>query len=250
MLSHHEAIADETACACPVVHPFGQLQLELLGIQPTTAEEQAAAWIAQQEDPDLPAVLQVRLLLTDSLSRKERAQRWAWVRSVQAPYDNHSGWLIPGGTEAVWLYDEATRSYTAGLYVAGLLCAHACCERVLAGCLQWHESRLDKNWRRWGLGPLVAAAFDLQLVDVPLRDALLELTELRKMTAHFKPPLMPGSVSRRAFEAEPDADEEDVLDQVLRADAEMALVTATRLLRSPDQGFGALGAAGAPSVLP
>lgn len=85
MLSHHDAIPDETTAACPVVHPFGQLQFELPGIEPITTEEQAAAWIAQQEGSDLPAVLQVRLLLSDGLNRGERAKRWAWGALCKRP---------------------------------------------------------------------------------------------------------------------------------------------------------------------
>ena len=75
-----------------------------------------------------------------------------------------------------------------GMFMAALLCAHSSCERVLAGCLDWYEDRLPKGWAMWGLGRLVPAAFDLGLIDEGLKDRLLQVSELRKVSAHFKPP--------------------------------------------------------------
>jgi hypothetical protein len=91
----------------------------------------------------------------------------------------------------------------------------------------------------WGLGKLVPAAFDLGLIDEPLKNRLLHVSELRKVSAHFKPPLTPNSVARRAaqlFELHPELETEEGLDSVLRKDALKALEASTELLRG-DQGF-------------
>jgi hypothetical protein len=91
----------------------------------------------------------------------------------------------------------------------------------------------------WGLGRLVPAAFDLGLIEEGLKDRLLQVSELRKVSAHFKPPMEPNSIMSRAFETfrlQPDLDTEDGLDSLLAGDALTALKAATELLRG-DQGF-------------
>jgi hypothetical protein len=125
------------------------------------------------------------------------------------------------------------------MYLATLLCAHSACERVLAGCLLHFEAHLPKRWQMWGLGNLVPEAFRLGLIDKPLNDRLHQVSELRKVSAHFKPPLAPNSVARRATQLPDDElrmSGEDELDTVLRADAMLAIEVSTELLMS-DQGF-------------
>jgi hypothetical protein len=164
---------------------------------------------------------------------------WAAIRSTQALFYREHGWLIPGGAEAVWLYEEAERAFIDGLYLATLLCAHAACERALAGCLLSYEGELDKNWTRWGLGPLTRAAFERGLIDDQMSRDLHQVTELRKVSAHYKSPMVHNSVSRRAFEEFTDesvSSDEDIFDFVLMWDALMAFNVATELLRG-DQGF-------------
>ena len=55
-----------------------------------------------------------------SRTRTARAKRCLELRAVQAPYDR-AFWLVPGGEEAVWLYDEADRAFVDGLFLASLL---------------------------------------------------------------------------------------------------------------------------------
>jgi hypothetical protein len=197
-------------------------------------------WLAGQEHETL-ATLAAVLFLRDSNGRRARAERWSELHSVQAPFDREDGWLVPGGSEAVWLYEEAERAYVYGLFLATLHCAHAACERVLAACLLDYERQLDKNWRRWGLGSLTTAAFEMGLIDEDLKQGLERVTRNRKVSAHFKPPITRDSVVWRAYTSAPDGlfTEQD-LDQVLHDDALAALEVATELLRG-DQGFAQLG---------
>lgn len=215
---------------------LNQLELEFEGVTPLSAEERVARWLAEQED-ESEEVITAALFLEDGSSRADRAERWAEIRAIQAPYDRAHGWLVPGGSEAVWLYEESVRAYVHGLFLAALLCAHSACERVIAGCLLGYEEKLDKRWRRWGLGPLAAKALEFGLIDDDLRRGLDEVTELRKVSAHFKPPLEPNSVLVRTCRALAAGSElEDALESTLRSDAKTAIEITTWLLRG-DQGF-------------
>jgi hypothetical protein len=203
---------------------------------PLSEEERVERWLAEQEQES--AEVLAALILRDSTTIEERAKRWSELRAIQAPYHQANGWLVPGGSEAIWLYDEAERAFIDGLFLAALLCAHAACERVLAGCLLGYDERLDKNRRRWGLGPLTAAAFKYGLIDEDLRNGLEQVTELRKISAHFKPPMEPKSVVVRTYRGLEAGSElsEDALESTLRSDARTALEIATWLMRG-DQGF-------------
>ncbi|MEV8375209.1 hypothetical protein AB0P21_20920 [Kribbella sp. NPDC056861] len=105
------------------------------------------------------------------------------------------------------------------------------------------EDDLPSGWRYWGLGPLVKEAFARGLIEQPLRDALDEINQIRKVSAHFKPPLEPDSLTLRAIErtrAAPDLQHEEAIDEVAQADALLALQTATTLLLG-DQGYARSG---------
>jgi hypothetical protein len=103
---------------------------------------------------------------------------------------------------------------------------------ALAGALQPYADELDKNWLRWGLGPLVEAAHERRLIDAVARDGLARLTEVRKVSAHFKPSLTPNSILARAMEHRGNGvlDHEDLLDEILRTDAAFAVRLATALI--------------------
>ena len=97
----------------------------------------------------------------------------------------------------------------------------------------------DKNWLRWGLGPLAKAAYERDLIDSALRDDLAQVTEVRKVSAHFKPPLTPNTVMLRAFdraETSTAQSDDELLDEVLQDDAMFALKVATKLIRG-NQGL-------------
>jgi hypothetical protein len=215
-----------------------QLEFPFENLPSQTCWQRVSAWL-EDRDEETEEVITAQLFLADYESRRDRARRWLEVWAVQRPFERADGWLIPGGAEADWLYEEACHSYVNGMYMAALLCAHASCERVLAGCLNWYEDRLKKGWTMWGLGRLVPTAFDLGLIDEPLKERLLQISELRKVSAHFKPPLTPNSVASRAthlFVQHPELETEEGFDNVLRQDALKALEASTELLRG-DQGF-------------
>jgi hypothetical protein len=179
------------------------------------------------------------LFLADGESRRRRAIRWLQLSSVQNEFEKESGWLIPCGVEPVWLYREACNSYINGMYLAALLCAHAACERVLAGCLLAYEESLPKGWRMWGLGKMIPVASERSLIDPPLKGRLEAISEPRKVSAHFKPPMTTNSVVNRVSQLYDDHAYhplEDRLDNLLKTDALIALGTATELLHG-DQGF-------------
>jgi hypothetical protein len=216
----------------PVV--AGQLEFIFDGVEPLPLEKRIADWLDCQNE-ETPDTLTATLFLVDNESRRRRANRWFEVRCVQAPYDRDSGWLVHGGVEAIWLYDEACRSYIDGAYFSALLCAHAACERVLAGYLNLHDEELDKNWLMWGLGKLMIAAEQRGIIDVGALNALDRLNQARKVSAHYKPFDTPTSVQRRAIsalESYPDLDEDAVIDNIARSDALFGIRVATSLVRS------------------
>jgi hypothetical protein len=76
-------------------------------------------------------------------------------------------------------------------------------------------------------------AFARGLIGPALRDDLERLAELRKVTAHYKPPLTPNTVRLRAYDraAVSSAETaEDLLDEVVHGDARFALRVATELI--------------------
>jgi hypothetical protein len=218
----------------------GQLQLTFDGVTPLSLEERISDWLALQ-DEETADVLTATLFLTDNESRRRRASRWYQLRCIQAPYHRESGWLISGGAEVAWLYDESCRDYIDGAYFSTLLCAHAACERVLAGLLSFHREELESDWLRWGLGRLISAARQRRIVDETILDDLRKLSEIRKVSAHFKPFLdTPTSVLRRAndvLESYPDLDDEEAIDNIVRSDALFAIQIATVMVLS-NLGFG------------
>jgi hypothetical protein len=218
-----------------IVH---QLELPLEGIEPLTVAQRVQAWLNAQDDESTSAYI-AHLFLQDRRSRKARAARSQEVKSVQAPFDSEWGWLIHGGAESVWLYDEAVHAFVDGFPLASLLCSHAACERVLAGRILMHHNELPGNWTRWGLGNLVEAASEIGIIDAPLRAELLQVNEVRKVSAHFKPPLAENSLQSRvhsrvkASSTFLDSDEAwwQALDETAFEDALAALRVATRLMR-------------------
>jgi len=222
----------------PIVTDQPELPFE--DISSLTREEQRViAWLKTQEVETIETIT-ATLFLMDGESRRSRAERWVEIRSVQVPYDRDEGFPIMGGPEAIWLYDEACHSYAESMYLAALLCAHSACERELAGCLEFFEAQLPPRWQTWGLGKLVSEASRLGLIDQTLRDKLYEVSELRKVSAHFKPPQTPNSIIRRAgqFPAEKlwRNEEDSSYFGVMRVDALLAIETSTELLRG-NQGL-------------
>jgi len=206
-----------------------QLQLQLDGVEPLSAAERLDAWLRDQEEDSADSIT-ASLFLQDRRTRRARSARWRELQVVESPYATDWGSLVSGGEESLWLYREARWAYVEGLHLAALLCAHAACERVLAGCMVFYEDELDKGWRRWGLGPLVQEAFRRGLLDEPLRTSLARVNEIRKVSAHFKPPLHQDSLTARASLRDPDFGAELPIDEVAQQDAALAIKAAAALI--------------------
>jgi hypothetical protein len=235
----------ESAECCPVAHPYGQLQLNLPGIEPLTVEEELSARLKELDEAGVETVetLGLALQLSDLHTLSDRVKRVQEVIDVRAMYDSQGAWLVPGGLEVEWLCEQAIQAYIAGLPLATLLCCHAACERVLAGCLEVSQPRygeLRKNWERWGLGPLNAEAFRRGIVSTELNADLNQMNDNRRATAHFKHPLDPDAVWNRMFatRARPDGSVPvDELRVLMNKDALEACRATMRLIRSPGEGF-------------
>lgn len=224
---------DGYVCSCPVAHPYGQLELDLDGVEPLTDLERSE-WVLRVEQPGLDKqYLTAHLTVADCCTRRERATRLRWVLQVQAPFSSEMGWLIPGGAEGAWLYGEACQCFVAGSFIAAVLSAHAACERTLAAHLQLSDL-LDRRLERAGLGPIAQAAQAGGLIPTDLLDALLDLNERRKAMAHLKPPLDPAAVMMRVHSEpvrEPSDSCGDDLTLLLQRDSELAVILATRVVR-------------------
>lgn len=227
-------------------NPYGppnvveQLQFIFDDVPPLSVADRLSAWLASQ-DAESPDVLTATLFLTDNDSRRRRANRWSEIRYIQMPYDSESGWLVSGGVEVAWLYDEACRGYINGSYFSALLCAHAACERALAGILSTYRDELEKGWLTWGLGKLINAAKERKVVDDQTLKDLSRLSEIRKVSAHYKEYMdAPMSVHRRAIgilQNDPSLDDEEVIDNIARLDALFGIELATVMVRG-NLGFG------------
>jgi hypothetical protein len=93
-----------------------------------------------------------------------------------------------------------------------------------------YEDELDRGWRYWGLGPLVQEAFRRGLIDESLRTSLARVNEIRKVSAHFKPPLHQDSLVVRASIRVQDFDAALPIDEVAEQDAGFAIKAAAALI--------------------
>lgn len=112
---------------------------------------------------------------------------------------------------------------------------------MLAGLLDTYREELDKGWLMWGLGKLIGAAREHRILDDRTLDDLSKLSEIRKVSAHYKPFMAtPTSVQLRAIkvlESNPELDDEEVIDDIVRFDALFALELATVMVHG-NLGFG------------
>lgn len=88
-------------------------------------------------------------------------QRVALLETTLAELENPSnGWVLVGGEDAQLLWYAPVDSFTAGIWVATILCAQATCERALAGIVSLRELpgyavEAPKGWEKWGLGTML-----------------------------------------------------------------------------------------------
>ena len=135
------------------------------------------------------------------------------------------GWSA-GGYENGFLIIEATRCYHLGADLACILCAHACCERELAGTLKGQHPPIP-NSERWGLGRLIRIGRERDWFDGNLASRLEQLNENRRTLYHLQDLEAPAGLWRRAISrADNPVTKYDVADAIpgtLRQDALQAL---------------------------
>lgn len=131
-----------------------------------------------------------------------------------------------GGYENGFLIIEATRCYHLGADLACILCAHACCERELAGTLKWQHPPTP-NTERWGLGRLIRIGRERHWFDADLASRLDQLNENRRTLYHLQDFEAPTGLWRRAISrADNPVTKHDVAEAIpgtLRQDALEAL---------------------------
>ena len=209
---------------------FAQPELPLPGVEALSAIQSVELWLARNnESGDDLNLVAAQLYLTDAETRLVRARRWLLVREINERCTHEWGVLLHGGTESVWLLDEAAQAVVDGLWLTSLLSSHSASERHLAGILSLDEESLPRSWTRWGLGRLLEEAEKRGIVPRDLQEPLSAMNEARKASAHFKPPLHNGSLMRRAMSRDRHITVESV-EQVAEEDALAAYETARSLV--------------------
>jgi hypothetical protein len=140
-----------------------------------------------------------KLEVRDKESREERARRHLELIDLMASCDVMGLMLVGGGPGGAWLRLEAFRSYRAGLGTAALACAHAACERELAGWVETFGEEAPSNWRYWGLGQLTKFAKERETLPLEVISALFQLNEKRRILYHFHDDWAPESHTSRAY---------------------------------------------------
>ncbi|WP_101395224.1 hypothetical protein [Phycicoccus duodecadis] len=208
-----------------------QLQLPIPGVRALSLAERLEEWL-DASPVDSADGLVARLFLQDRATRRERARRWGLVRDIETRHETGWGQLFHGGLETMWLVHESALCLIRGQSLASLMCAHAACERHLAGILSISDD-LPERWERWGLGRLMTTAADRGVITQELLSRLSALNEARKVSAHFKAPLHKSSLMARAQLAEDlEPDVERRLDAIAESDALEALDVALTLVHS------------------
>lgn len=127
-----------------------------------------------------------------------------------------------GGYESGFLIAEAVRCYRLKADIACILCAHACCERELAGILKWQRP-FPQNADRWGLGRLISTGRERQWFSMDLASKLERVNENRRTLYHLQEFNAPTGLWQRAIQAADNpATKDDVAEAIpgtLRRDA-------------------------------
>jgi hypothetical protein len=127
-----------------------------------------------------------------------------------------------GGFESGLLLLESVRCYRSGADIACMLCAHASCERELAGILRWQVPAMP-NSNRWGLGRLIRVGRERNWFGADLEFRLQSVNENRRTLYHLQDFNAPAGLWQRALSAaENPATKDDVgsaIPGTLRRDA-------------------------------
>lgn len=161
--------------------------------------------------PDIPSDQDRRQVVSRD---GEDPLRAAEIDQIVATYGGPTlyGWSS-GGYESGFLITEAVRCYRLRADIACILCAHACCERELAGILKWQRP-FPKNAERWGLGRLIGAGRERGWFGIDLASKLERVNENRRMLYHLQEFNAPTGLWQRAIQA---GDRPATKDDVARA---------------------------------
>lgn len=107
--------------------------------------------------------------------------------------------MFMGGSGSHLAYTEMRLAFIHGLYFTTVLLALACIEQELAGSLYARGSDIAA---RSPLERLLADSMEAGVIDEALFQSIDELRTLRNSYAHFRPPLHPTGMARRALEGE------------------------------------------------
>lgn len=175
--------------------------------------------------PDYLGDLPEQLRAHDVATREQRAER---IRALWALLADFPPWVTGiqgGGTESSWLLTEAIGCFREGFFGATLLCAHASCERELAGRVAHHEEA-PAGWEKWGLGQLLNYAAAEEWFSTPTQALLEQINEKRRHFYHYRAFLSPESLVSRTltqFDLHHKDEVPEHLRLVLRQDATEAL---------------------------
>ena len=107
--------------------------------------------------------------------------------------------IVGGGHQSGMLMSEAFACYVRGLFVATLLCAHATCERELAGRVA-SLARPPAGADRWGLGRLLGYATEQRWYAAETLKELDRLNERRRDLYHLQGQPGMGELFRRTYD--------------------------------------------------
>lgn len=210
---------------------FAQPELPFADLEALDAIQRVELWLSSQTKhaADSLDAIAAKLYLADNATRVIRAERWRLVMEIHERCTHDWGVMMHGGPETAFLLHEAATGLVEGLWLSALLCSHAACERHLAGLLSMDEESLPPSWRSWGLGRLLEEARQRDAVPTDLHGPLETLNEVRKVSAHFKPPLHEGSLLNRA-NAMRSGNFVQAAGEISKADAFAAYETARSLM--------------------
>ncbi|WP_143626262.1 hypothetical protein [Streptomyces viridosporus] len=166
------------------------------------------------------------LAARDERTRAARAERSLEIDSLQQDFPPETIGLVGGGHESAWFFVEAIGCYLHGFDAAALVCAHASCEREIAGRVNHLGANAPRGWERWGLGALLQYAATEGWYTASSQALLEEVNRKRREFYHFRSEWTADSIVMRTYQQLPwrgkDGAREDMA-QVLRADALQAL---------------------------
>jgi len=161
----------------------------------------------------------------DENARPDRLARLKYLRSL---YPAEQDTLLFGGVVVPIALHEMRLTYVFGLDLACVLTAQVVLEHLLNGVLGWNGSDDHDDS---GLRVLAKQAFDRSYISEPEHKAIDSLRRVRNPYTHPRPVMAEGCLIRRTAEAGVP------MEEVIKRDAELALVTVIGLITRPPFAF-------------